>query len=468
MNRLTLDDINKMQLTKFLFDVDEYIWLDEYVLNIKENIIKESNSYKLYENHFDDHYSGLVNVDSNYTTGSISDSYSYKSLKYNHRHNVDILCNKKVSAFTNNLPAPTKMINISIASKITIDKSSEEKENIYYSFKDNIDTEGYNFVKINIMYPNSISAPIVRIIGFNEFEDAQNYKFSFDIEEGSEGLLFNSFLSKFNIEKEVINTTSFNNIKLNGIKEEAYTKFMQSSFSKNENIMYNSEGVVIYYNNPVTGISMSVDNVDNNTVETIKLGDVIVDQSIINISTNKFGKTLEYYYDRTRDPIVYHVGEKIKYHGKDRYIVTYDNNDFVDYIDAKKYEADNKDIVVLERFKDNVLLFRSSAFNPSGSIDDGWLDTMVKYYHNNKEVICVRTGIFVDGLTITTYSDISNINFVDTYRASYRKYKDNDIMVEINDEPSKVISYYSDLIPKSDKIYIRDQFGIPRLIYKEN
>ena len=41
-------------------------------------------------------------------------------------------------------------------------------------------------------------------------------------------------------------------------------------------------------------------------------------------------------------------------------------------------------------------------------------------------------------------------------------------MVEINDEPSKVISYYSDLIPKSDKIYIRDQFGIPRLIYKEN
>ena len=86
------------------------------------------------------------------------------------------------------------------------------------------------------MYPNSISAPIVRIIGFNEFEDAQNYKFSFDIEEGSEGLLFNSFLSKFNIEKEVINTTSFNNIKLNGIKEEAYVKFMQSSFSKNENI----------------------------------------------------------------------------------------------------------------------------------------------------------------------------------------------------------------------------------------
>lgn len=462
MNRLTLDDIKKIQLKKFLFNDDDEISLSEYIFDINKNIIVSANNYNLKNVHFDnDPNSHLIEIGQDSSEKDIYKHYYYTTLKgNNHLHSIDISCNR--------IMIPSKAAIVNINSKITINKSSTEKEISHFSLKDSIDTRGFKFLKINIIYPKSICPAIIRTTGFDILEDAQNYKFSFDIEDGSEGLLFNSFLSKFNMEKEVINTTSFNNIKLNGIKEEAYTKFMQSSFSKNENIMYDSEGVVIYYNNPVTGISMSVDNVDNNTVETIKLGDVVIDQSIINISTNKFEKTLEYYYDRTRDPIVYHVGEKIKYHGKDRYIVTYDNNDFVDYIDAKKYEADNKDIVVLERFKDNVLLFRSSAFNPSGSIDDGWLDTVVKYYYNNKEVICVRTGIFVDGLTITTYSDISNINFVDTYRASYRKYKDNDIMVEINDEPSKVISYYSDLIPKSDKIYIRDQFGIPRLIYKEN
>lgn len=476
MKKLSLGDLKKQLLRDRLFGKSDKIKILEAIIDTKKNTIN-SASYEMSSESFD------------------NGNYEYNLIKNEKSDSLFICRNDYISdnkKYSNEVTVSFYINHISVKSKIAdLPADNKEVTEIKFTLSDKMEDNGFNIFKVNVIAVHSQAPCILRIAGFENIEDAREYKFSMDI-DSDEGLIYNSNLKNFDIRKDIIKRSHFSNIRIERIEEAAESIYLQSSLSKNEDIEYNENGEVIYYHNPGTGITMNVENDGGKSTKTIKVGDIILERYITKKS--KYSITTEDYFGNRRiyksisgdeglypinDPkatiVSYniyndgvcifddinmttkfedeiyeshiHIGDKIVYNGSERYVVTYDTNDFVDYISADKYEV-NHLIEVRERFIDDKLIL-SRFFNT------------VQYHDADGQVIIKY--LYTDN-GIKRYSDISNIWYSVKEHNDCIYYRDNDIQVKL-DKDNNILEFQS-INPNitKDNVYLRDTFGIPYLL----
>lgn len=475
MKKISLGDLKKQLLKDRLFGKSDKIKILEAIIDTKKNIIN-SASYEMSSESFD------------------NGDYEYNLIKNEKSDSLFICRNDYISdnkKYSNEVTVSFYINHISVKSKIAdLPADNKEVTEIKFTLSDKLEDNEFDIFKVNVISVHSQAPCVLRIAGFKNIEDAREYKFSMDI-DSDEGLIYNSNIKNFDIRKDIIKRSHFSNIRIERIEEAAESIYLQSSLSKNENIEYNENGDVIYYHNPGTGITMNIETNGSKITRTIKVGDIILDRFVTKES--KYCTTTEDYFgnryirrsisgkeglypiddhkatissytifndgvcifddiemttkfeDEIYDSRI-HIGEKIIYNGSERYVVTYDTNDFVDYISADKYEV-NHLIEVRERFIDDKLIL-SRFFNT------------VQYHDADGQVIIKY--LYTDN-GIKRYSDISTIWYSRKEHDDYIEYTDNDIQVRF-DKNNNILGFKS-INPNitKDNIYMRDMFGIPCL-----
>lgn len=446
--QLTKKDLKKMITKDYLLgkdpDADDRICVVEYILNPKSTKNCKMYKYNLNRDSF--------KVDSFSTCTGYE--YRCKFTKNNTRTTFDY-------SVSHNITTPQQCSNkliVSFESNCDIEEVEEICENhrnmsIAYN-ETMIDKE----VLVNIVFHRVYMPPIIRVFEFNDPIE----------QKGTETLIGINYLAGERLKPNIkllysstdadiytkITKTTTTQIKCTmlSLKNAIEERYTSSSISR-ETIKYNEKGNVVNYKNPSSGISMTVSELDDD----ISLEQVFFEDEPIfwrKVVRNKDGSvSVSTSFDNDGLDGNYHWERTV--YGK-----------------SVHYNLDRKDMAGIPLFS-IVVEYRSNKRNISDissiSISGYSLDNDT---HKLERII--RTLINVEAnYTTIGFSSISNLSsvfvmdtkfldFIANKNIKLNSYCDNDYVC------NSLTGDMTYLGKPCDEVYVRDIFGIPRKLDKEN
>lgn len=456
MKQLKKSELLKRVDDAYIFGDEKYITVDEFCFNGKDSIVATFRVFK----------GGLVELiksdilDASRAKNQLEFNIdNFKStVRINYIKNVFSIYSEKISTEYSN--STSTKITRSVCGDLVYDCNMD------------------NPILGQVIYTNSFIAPVVRICKAEKFK--LDDILSFPIINLSQfytskikNLLFNSLILPMKVQTEEIKTSE-SIYPIMSVEDRVNAVFVNSSLSR-EKVVYDEDGMVIKYTNPMNRIKMTREK--NNTGFIRKV--YFEDHLLVYDSFSKVNNIVtEIHYDIIKGCIKYTDN------GETRDMVPFP--EFLDNIKVPKKKVENnlsarRETISFFNDKDELFGMVTVRFDDENSIAELYLFSKEK----NTEgvpVPIISTSYEGGGMfkmdnyyRLNVYSEsgirTSSICFdnklnLETKRINIKEYKDNDIHLNI-DENGMVEQYGSNLLDNGDLIYVRDIFGIPELYYRK-
>lgn len=393
-------------------------------------------------------------------------------------------------------------IIVSASNQVTDNINFNEKNITETNYQHNLLLDMNDHYILNIIYPVSYSAPIIRIYKSDADEKINNYPIYslYDIDKHVITEVYNSLTdSKVNTKKTVIKTVN-NSCILPLSVLDISEKIFNNSIASKETITYNENGEVVKYYNRDSKVYMNRIYNGDTIIEAVYCDDILINYF------EKYTKNNEYHCINHLDYFSNHIivsddnssitTTEISMNGEAKKITNkYISEPIYEFY---KDESNNNNIsVYIKDSGDTIVYFNDhgiykiySKMNREGKITDQIntittfrsdtekivsityydTDTIESVYFDSEENIAFKNCMKKDGsfISFTSNNYFSTINSYRSENGSLYEYQDSDFSIELYGDGvvEKFVSVlYGDVPP--DNIYLRDIFGIPQLFHKE-
>lgn len=456
MKQLKKSELLKRVDDAYIFGDEKYITVDEFCFNGKESIVATFRVFK----------GGLVEliksdiIDTTHTRNQLEFNIdNFKStVRINYIKNVFSIYSEKINTEYSN----------SLSTKITRSVCGD------FIYDCNMD----NPILGQVIYTNSFITPVIRICKAEKFklDDILTFptiNLSRFYTDKIKDLLFNSFNLPMKIQTEEVKISEAIYPIMN-VEDRVNAVFVNSSLSR-EKVIYDEDGIVIKYTNPMNRIKMTREKNNTGFIRKVYFEDYLLVYDSVSKVNNI---TTEIHYDIIKGAIKYIDN------GERRETIPFPEFLEDKKVPKKKVEnnlSNKRESISFFNDKNELIGLSVVRFDNENSIVDFYL--LSKEKNNEGDPVPAISvsyeggGMFkmdnfyylnmnsISGIQVSSICFDNKLN-LETKRINIKEYKDNDIHLNIN-ENGMVEQYGSNLLDSGDLIYVRDMFGIPELYYRK-